>query len=364
MKKLALVLGSLLVVATSVSAKEVVAAPVVKVEPVVVAAPVVKAPVAAPVAFKPTGSVYANSELKGSTYDFTKSYNEQNIWSREVVTNLGANINHMPNHSMRVFGENKNFLHSNAYDSTGAVIANGGVTNKVGLGYNYKHGMFAHDLAAEFETGKQSIKYAPSFNWNGWAVKPSHKYIWENGINSAKYANETELSLGYDLNGIYMTPFYKHVQTPGMNNNTDEASLKFGYNVKDVLPMGLTPYIEAKFENKFKTGTDERNVVLAANVNKAFNLMKNDSTSVNFDIKPWYEGRVYTNAANNSAANNSNRWHKLGLNSGLSAEHKFSPNFKMNASLAAEYLNAVIEENRMQDWKVKPTAKLGFTASF
>jgi hypothetical protein len=36
----------------------------------------------------------------------------------------------------------------------------------------------------------------------------------------------------------------------------------------------------------------------------------------------------------------------------------------MNASLAAEYLNAVIEENRMQDWKVKPTAKLGFTASF
>lgn len=401
MKKLALVLGSLLVVGTAASAKEVMPAPVVMPEKVV---EIVEKPVivyrdreVAP-KWRPSGSVDVHARffgeveghsLKDNDKKVTETYKKWNASTEEYTDATkdpmdsdwtGDHYRMQLRTAATVNFTEKQSLELSTRHNYGLTrqTNNKAEQERLQLMHTYKFGKLGSSMVdARVETRlrhaagtTKSIEFKPVFDFSG--------YFFKND-----YVKATALEVA---------PVYRHIWT-----REDEYSNVYALyaNAEFELPYGVT--FQAEFDNlynyakenatvrtaKYKaahdgveydrtaqTGTVELTLV------KKFDLYKDAKNSLNFELKGVYEtGWSYSRKdPGSTAAAGTDREGKDKTERWGAYTAKFEPAFNYNfkatefvnlyARLGAEYINRTDRRPDATHWRWQPTARLGFKATF
>ena len=372
MRKLALLLGSLLVVA-SASAKEVVPAPVVVEEaPVQVIEKEVIVYRDKEVGFRPNGYV----DLQYRWYGDTEGKNEgswnggANNYSR---TQLQGKINMTEKQALEYRVRNYNDLNSSsAKDKDDKSTRNSGAD--VRLRYFYNHGNLGdskvnltsrvHYRDRDDLSGAQEVEYQARFNFaeymfnndfvktTNFVVAPKYGYSWDSS-NDDSYDNRlgvdlytfNELPWGFSFEfNVYATQhFYGKDQKTGANSKTDD---NFGVDVEAYLYNTTNLYSNGKlnidfyFEGGFDPYSWNSENVLAREYRVNNCNEKADKTT--------YEDSKY----------------KLYAWPQIITSYNATDSFKAYVSLGAEYANGYRYGSDAQDWRWQPVAVVGFTTTF
>lgn len=274
MKKLALVLGSLLVVGTAASAKEVMPAPVVVPEKVV---EVVEKPVivyrdreVAP-AWRPNGSVdvHLRNWTKIEHHDTNdKDWGGKDEWTELRTT---STINFTPNQTLTIHTRNKYGIDDENYEQadfnrlvlTHAYnFGNLGTSKVKASWYNqFRHGnagevgsVFSDELNEAIEELKEDLPQAPNVN-----VVEEFKKIAEIKLNSElKFNKWVETGVKFDFSEYFfqndfikttaleLAPFYRYQWNKGSEYANN---LGLYANAEFELPLGFT--FQAEFDDLF-----------------------------------------------------------------------------------------------------------------
>lgn len=367
MKKLALVLGSLLVVGTAASAKEVVPAPVVVPEKVV---EIVEKPVivyrdreVAP-AWRPNGSV--NIETRNWTKIENHDSNDKNWKGDDEWTQLRTttSIN---------FTEKQNLtIHTR---------------NKFGIDdENHETSSFQRiDLTHKYNFGKLGTSKVNATLRNMFTHRPGGKWV-ETGVvfDFSEYLFQNDY---VKTSAFEIAPYYRYDWTHG-GHYTNNAG--FYANAEFELPYGVT--FQAEFDDlfnyarvnndkgstlKYKTGSVE------LTLGKAFDLYKNNAHTLKFGTNLVYATDW---AYNKKSVNYDNGLHGLNVEKAGtertngskekwgSYTAKLDPHFiysyaatdfvKVYARVGAEYMNRETNRHAAKYWRWQPYARVGATVSF
>ncbi|MGL6130473.1 MAG: FomA family porin-like outer membrane protein [Fusobacteriaceae bacterium] len=354
MKKLALLLGSLLVVGTAVQAKEVVVAPVeVSKEVIVVAEPVVEEVVVAVAPeFRPTGYVgleykaYGNTEGHGDKKSSKDDWNNgENRYSR-LQTTFGVAATENFSLEGRIRDYNNLERNDTAYNNTKT-------GTETRLRAYYKHNdLFTSRVEYKDTTSDaQTVEYQARFN---------------------VYKNDGAL-----LSKVVLAPKFKHefeTEGGGAYTNTVGADIEYAGN----LPLGFTwdgtVYLNQNFYGKdIQTGVNStKNEEFVAEVElylyKTVGLYSNNKTSVDFNLEGGYDAYSfnqydrYSLTEKTTAEKNSYSLYTLLT---LDAEYKVTENFALNTGVGAEYRNwDNTSEGSASDWRWQPLAYAGMKVTF
>ena len=377
MRKLALLLGSLLVVA-SASAKEVVPAPVVVEEaPVQVIEKEVIVYRDKEVGFRPNGYVDLQYRWYGETEGQEESFD-----TREDVTEGNGNWNGNNNYSRIQLQGKINMTEKQSleyrirnYNST-STHDNGKDGTDTRLRYFYNHGNLGdskvnltsrvHYRDRDDLSGAQEVEYQARFNFaeymfnndfiktTNFVVAPKYKYVWE-ASNDDDYDNR----LGFDIASFHELPygfsfelnvyadqhFYGKDQETGANSKTDD---NFGVDVEAYLYNTTNLYSNGKLniDFYFEGGFDPYSW-------NSENVLKREYRTNNFDkksepVKVSYEDSKY----------------KLYAWPQIITSYNATDSFKAYVSLGAEYANGYRYGSDAQDWRWQPVAVVGFRTTF
>ncbi|MGL5567704.1 MAG: FomA family porin-like outer membrane protein [Cetobacterium sp.] len=351
MKKLALLLGSLLVVGTAVQAKEVLVAPVeVSKEIIVVAEPVVEEVVVAP-EFRPTGylgleyKAYGNTENAGDKISSGDKWNNgKNRYSR-LQTTFGVAATEKFSLQGRIRDYNNLERNDETYNNT----KKGTETR---LRAYYKHNdLFTSRVEYKDKTDDvQTVEYQARFNI---------------------YKNDGAL-----LSKVVLAPKFKHEFTAdggGEYTNTVGADVEYAGN----LPLGFTwdgtVYLNQNFYGKdIQTGvTSTKNEEFVAEVElylrKNVELYSNDKYSFDFNFEGGYDPYTLKQYDRYEAGVKSSEKNTYSLYTllTLDAEYKVTENFALNTGVGAEYRNWDNKsEGSASDWRWQPLAYAGMKVTF
>ncbi|MBQ3437048.1 MAG: TonB-dependent receptor [Fusobacterium sp.] len=360
MKKLALVLGSLLVVGTAASAKEVVPAPVVVPEKVV---EVVEKPVivyrdreVAP-AWRPNGSVdvqyrwYGETENKTVKDDTDKDWakGENNYGRLQTTTNINFTEKQNLNVRTRNFQELGGTSHK---DSTRD-------TDEIRVRHHYKFGTLGSSKVdatsrleyRQWEDGKKRVAASVGFDFadyffsndyfkvDKFTLRPIYKYVWSG--NNGNYSNE----YGVDLETYFSLPFGFAFEFNAYNKFED-------YNKKIETTKGLKG-------REFKTSVE-------AYLYQQTNLYKNGNFAINFDFDGGYDTYNFRQhrAIKNGKVGERRSYELYAL---PSIGFTYSPTdfISLYANVGAEYRNwKVTAESKAKNWRWQPTAWAGMKVTF
>ena len=361
MRKLALLLGSLLVVA-SASAKEVVPAPVVVEEaPVQVIEKEVIVYRDKEEGFRPNGYV----DLQYRWYGDTEGKNEgswnggANNYSR---TQLQGKINMTEKQALEYRIRNYNDLNSSsAKDEDGVSTRNSGAD--VRLRYFYNHGNLGdskvnftsriHYRDREDVAGAQEVEYQARFNFaeymfnndfvktTNFVVAPKYKYVWENG-NDDDYDNR----LGFDIASMHELPY--------------------GFSFE------LNFYVDQHFygkDQKFDGGRKEKDknftVDMEAYLYNTTNLYTNGNVTVDFNFEGGYDAYKWSQEKKYGTDKDENAQYELYALPTIQINYQATPNFKVYAAAGAEYRDWDIKGNsEASHWRWQPTVFAGFRTAF
>lgn len=355
MKRLALLLGSLLVVTAAASAKEVVPAPVVVEEaPVQIIEKEVIVYRDKEEGFRPTGNVaveyryFGNTEGNKENDPEKGAWNENNNYSRLETL---ATINMTENQTFQVRGRTYNSLSQND-DSNPTAKGNGTETRlrhyyDLGTVGDSNVGMRTYAQYKHTDGGRQEITTELRFDFADYLfnndfikttlaeVGPSYKYSWSDG-NDSDY---------YNAVGLYFD-FYN--QLPG----------GFAFEVKtDDDPSYYYMYGQDSKEDEFKLN-------LAAYIYHDANLYTNGRYAVDWHFEGGYD--TYTWASRTIGANtDSKRTYQLYIQPNLVFSYGVTEFVTLTGTIGAEYRNWVKDnETSAQDWRWQPYVAAGFNVAF
>lgn len=365
MKRLALLLGSLLVVTAAASAKEVVPAPVVVEEaPVQIVEKEVIVYRDKEEGFRPNGFVdlqyryYGDTENKGYSTD----WNPNNNYSR---TQLEGKIQMTEKQALdfRVRGYN-----SLDHNETAAGSKLNGTDTR--LRYYYNHGLVGDSKAdmtsfVRYEKNYedvQTLEYQLKFQLadylfnndfiktTSFEVGPRYMYSWSSD-NSSKYTN----TLGLYLDWINQLPwgFSTEVEIDGIHYNM------FGKDAEKA---------DGKADN---LKDDEFGVFgVAAKVMHDANLYTNGAYSLDWHFEGGYDTYNWSNLDRYAAAVKGNtHWddstYELYAQPNLTLSYQATDFVTLYGTLGAEYRNwNFINESEAQEWRWQPYAVVGFKTTF
>ena len=361
MKRLALLLGSLLVVTAAASAKEVVPAPVVVEEaPVQIVEKEVIVYRDKEEGFRPNGFVSLEYRYFGNTEDNKYStdvasrnaWNDNNNYSR---LQLEGKIQMTEKQAFEYRVRNFNSLSelSNSGNSTEA--------NNTRLRYYYDHGSrMTSFVEYNNEVSSQSLEYQLKFDladymFNNDFVKtttfvvgPRYIYSWNNG-NDSRYTN----TLGVYLDWINQLPwgFSTEVEVDGLHYNMYGDGSRV-YDGKD-----------SKNDKD-----DDITLSIAAKIMHTANLYTNGAYSVDWLFEGGYD--TY-NWANRDKVDTLNTPHSVNESYELYAQPSVMLSYQATdfvnvyAQAGAEYRNWTVQsESDAQDWRWQPFAAVGFRTTF
>ena len=362
MKRLALLLGSLLVVTAAASAKEVVPAPVVVEEaPVQIVEKEVIVYRDKEEGFRPNGFVSLEYRYYGNT--------EDNKYSTDVASRNAWNDN---NNYSRLQLEGKiQMTEKQAFEyrvrnfnSLSELSESGNLSDKdnTRLRYYYDHGSRMTSFV-EYNNGdsKQSLEYQLKFDladymFNNDFVKtttfvvgPRYIYEWSDG-NDAGYKNK----LGLYLDWINQLPygFSTEVEIDGLHYTM------YGDNSK--ISDGV---------NRYKKEDNDLSVSVAAKIMHDANLYTNGAYSLDWHFEGGYDTYSWSNrdkfepVRNHTVFDDSN--YELYAQPSVTLSYQATEFVNLYGTLGAEYRNWVdSNESSAQDWRWQPFAAVGFRTTF
>ena len=381
MKKLALVLGSLLVVGTAVSAKEVMPAPVAAPEKVV---EIVEKPVIVyrdrevTPAWKPNGSVSLKYNWYGEVENKKPKEDKDGDWATSP-TNAGrleavTNINFTEKQTLYVRTRNYHTLRDDEKQNQNSKIGSDSlrvrhfynfgtlgdtkVKAKSRLSYDQSGG----DLGAKNAEASVAFDFANYFPSNDYfkvtkfALRPRYVYRWKGHGDNATTRNRYELDL--------------------------ETSYK--------LPLGFSATVTVyssydRYRRPFRVGNDgetkkgEFRGALDATLEYSASLYKNDKFELTFDAEGGYDSYSFNQYKRYSNGDTvvlpgstkkvpkltNRRAYSVYLLPTLNVSYKATDNVKLFAGAGAEYRNWAVEsESVAKNWRWQPTAWAGMKVSF
>ena len=361
MKKLALVLGSLLVVGTAASAKEVVPAPVVVPEKVV---EVVEKPVIVyrdrevEQGWRPNGSVDVQYRWYGEAENKTKKEDTVEDWARAKRTNAGrlqvvSDVN---------FTEKQNLnVRYRGYNTLGGEKSTIG-SNELRLRHFYNFGTLGDSKV----NAKSRLEYKADTNDAGTKrVEASVGFDFSEYMFSNDYFKVTDFTL---------RPLYAH-EWQGHGN--DDSVNELGLNLESSydLPLGFSAEFNlyGRYDRKLKDNryaNDKKydlNLGVEAYLYNTTNLYKNGNFGLDFIFEGGYD--EYTihkdKVVKNLAKNYERREYSLYALPALKASYKPTDFVNLYVAAGAEYRNwAVTAESEAKNWRWQPTAWAGMKVSF
>jgi len=364
MKRLALLLGSLLVVTAAASAKEVVPAPVVVEEaPVQIVEKEVIVYRDKEEGFRPNGFVDLQYKYMGQTEgkDSITEWNDNNNYSR---TQLEGKIQ---------MTEKQAFEYRvRAYNSLDEASGTNKMTDSYGndtetrLRYYYNHGLVGNSKAdmtsfVEYNNSadSQSLEYQLKFDladymFNNDFVKtttfvvgPRYIYSWNAG-NDSDYTN----TLGLYLDWINQLPwgFSTEVEIDGLHYNM------YGKNAEKV---------DGK-ETNLKD--DSFDLSVAAKILHNYNLYTNGAYSVDWAFEGGYDTYKWSSLDQFVPVKGSkyeDSTYELYAQPSLTLSYQATDFVTLYGTLGAEYRNwNFITQSEAQDWRWQPYAIVGFRTTF
>lgn len=384
MRKLALLLGSLVVVA-SASAKEVVPAPVVVEEaPVQIVEKEVIVYRDKEEGFRPNGYVdlqyrwYGDTE--GQNFDNGKkeegkvedAWNTANNYSR---LQLQGKINMTENQSLEYRVRDWRELDKESTDRDNRDTVGGSQTR---LRYFYNHGNLGdskvnytsriqYQNTDNHDDDNQKVEYMARFNFADYmfnsdfvktadfTVAPRYAYVWSD--NSSNYDNQ----LGVDLYTFHELPL----------------GFSFEFNVYTTQHFyGQDQYFDAASKKEDKNFT----VDVEAYIYNTTNLYTNGNVSVDFNFEGGYDAynwsqekkfgtkRIADNAVKGytgKGTGTDNAQYSVYALPTVQLNYQATPNLKLYAAAGAEYRNwTVTSENSASNWRWQPTVFAGFRTTF
>ena len=381
MRKLALLLGSLVVVA-SASAKEVVPAPVVVEEaPVQIVEKEVIVYRDKEEGFRPNGYVdlqyrwYGDTEgqnadfagdkfdKKGTLTEGNKNWNTKNNYSRlQLLGKINMTENQALEYRVRTYDDLDKEDGRNSISGT-----------DTRLRYFYNHGNLGdskvnltsrvHYRNYGYDDDSQELEYMARFNFaeymfnsdfvktTDFTVAPKYAYSWGDG-NSSDYDNQ----IGADLYTMHELPW-------GFSSEFNVYATQHFY--------GQDQYFDAASKKEDKNFT----VDVEAYIYNTTNLYTNGNVSVDFNFEGGYDayswsqekkfGTAKWNAENKAASGTENAKYSVYALPTIQLNYQASPNVKLYAAAGAEYRDwAVTSENSASNWRWQPTVFAGFRTTF
>ena len=360
MKKLALLLGSLLVVGTAVQAKEVVVAPVeVSKEVVVVAEPVVEevAVVELTPEFRPTGYLGLEYRAYGDTEGHGDKISSKDKWNNgsNRYSRLETTFGVAATEKFSIEGRIRDY---NSLERNDEKYINNEDGTETRLRAYYKHNdLFTSRVEYKDATDeKQSFEYQARLN---------------------VYKNEGGL-----LSDLVFAPKFKHTMAAnngGAYKNTVGADIDYAGN----LPLGFTwdgtIYLNQNFYGEdFHTNPD-----LTNNKDKAFEpeweiylrrkfaLYANDNYALDFNFEGGYDPYVfgqydkYSENSEGKIVKTEKNDYSLYTLLTLDLEYKVTENFSINGGAGAEYRNwDNTAQSSASDWRWQPVAYAAMKVTF
>ena len=365
MRKLALLLGSLVVVA-SASAKEVVPAPVVVEEaPVQIVEKEVIVYRDKEEGFRPNGSIdlqyryYGNTEGdKGESpkgYE-PKHWNVKNNASRlQLLGKINMTENQALEYRTRVFNDLDKETGFNA----------GNTSTATRLRYFYNHGNLGdskvnYTSRVHYNDGgsNQEVEYQARFNFaeymfnndfvktTDFTIAPKYMYAWDDD-NSSNYDNQ----VGADLYSFYELPW-------GFSAELNVYATQHFYGDRG----------EMDVKDGDKVGKEDKNftVSVEAYLYHTLPLYQNDKLSVafnnegGFDTWDWSKEKEF-----DGVRESDDTTYEAYLLSTIGVNYQATPNVTLYASVGAEYRNwNTVEASSASNWRWQPTAWAGFKTTF
>ena len=369
MKKLALVLGSLLVVGSVASAKEVMPAPTPAPEKVVeyVEKPVIvyRDREVAP-AWRPNGSVDVQYRWYGETENKTKKEDTDKDWAagRNNAGRLQTltKVNFTENQSLEVRTRNYQALRGTKADSSDDQIRLRHFYNFGKLGSSKVNATSRLEYKqSNGDAGKKHVEASVFFDFAD--------YIFSNNFFKAdKFGFRT----GYEHNwaghtsGVDGQKFSKGSNNRAILNFESEYTLPLGFSAE------LNVYNGYDWHNK-KFGVvnkeDKKHAYygsMEAYIYQHTPLYKNDSVELSFDFEggydpyTWHQYKVIANSKGYERAS-----YELYMLPTFQVAYKPTDFVKLYAAAGAEYRNWAIDaESKAKDWRWQPTAWAGMKVTF
>ncbi|MBM6689568.1 hypothetical protein H9X75_00570 [Fusobacterium mortiferum] len=363
MKRLALLLGSLLVVTAAASAKEVVPAPVVVEEaPVQIIEKEVIVYREKEQGFRPNGYV----DLQYRYYD--KTEDQKNLWNtndESSRTQLKTKINMTENQTLEARIRDYNTLSQDStYTTTdeGKEVLTSGTT-ETRLRYWYNHGNVGDskvnlDSRLEYKNydTTQYVEYQAQFDFaeylfnndfiktDYFQIAPKYRYTWSDD-NSSNYTN----GVGLDIYSYYTLPA--------------------GFSAELNVYATENFYGQSKATADGKTAEDSFGVSVEAYLYNTTNLYTNGNYTVDlgfeggFDSYNWSQEKILKNA--DLTSTDSNSTYSLYALPYVKVNYQATEFVNLYAAVGAEYRNWMItDRHAAQDWRWQPTAWAGFNVAF
>lgn len=378
MKKLSILLGSLLIVGAVAQAKEVVAAPVVEEVQEVVVQPVelVEAP-----EFKPSGYVDLQYKYYGKTENAGNSKGDWNAgWNDKSRLQLLGSIKMTEN---QTFEYRVRSYQSLDLDTNQGETETGTETR---LRYFYNHGMvdntdislvsrlqyfsFADETQLlEYKAMFEFRKYLPE-NVTTFEISPKYGYEWD-GANNSDYRNYigadlttfTELPYGFsfEFNAYLTQSFYGQDQAFGGTYEEGTADEPTSAEAKKAGG--------AKFEDKNFTIDVEAYIYNTQNLYKAGNLAVDFNFEGGFDPATYSQHKKFNSPyldGVKAIVNQNDRFgYSLYMLPNITADYKVTDNLKVYAGVGAEYRNWDYTASKSAStWRWQPQAWAGMKATF
>lgn len=360
MKRLALVLSSLLVTAAIAQAKEVVK-PVENSKEV---APVVVAPEVVKPVFRPSGYLSLQYKAYGNTEDQNDKISNNDTWNRgyNKYSRLQTYFGVQATEKFRIEGRIRDYNNLERNDGTRDNSGSHGTDTR--LRFYYKHNDFFTSRLEyrDYTSDTQKFEYQARLK------------VYENkGALLSSLILAPKVAYYYDNNGID-------------GDTVLGANLEYAGN----LPLGFTwdgtLYFDQHFYNDDRTNVLEKGMDDYKTFDKEFtltweiylyrtwNLYTDDKTTVDFNFEGGYDPYKFRHYTRYAVDKDTNEITKLGKNTyslygslTLDASHKLTEYLTLNAGVGAEYRNwGEIHEwqGSAKDWRWQPFAYAGMKVTF
>ena len=366
MKRLALLLGSLLVVTAAASAKEVVPAPVVVEEaPVQIVEKEVIVYRDKEEGFRPNGSVDLQYRYYGDTENDTTKESKWNTNNNSSRTQLTAKINMTEKQTLEARIRDYNLLdESSTYVTSSGKEVVAPSSTETRLRYWYNHGFLGDskvNLTSRVEykdyDSTQYAEYQAQFDFaeylfnndfiktDYFQLAPKYRYTW-NDDNSSNYNNQ----VGVDLYSFYTLPA--------------------GFSAELNVYTTQTFYGQDQVDANGKAQDENFTVAVEAYLYNTTNLYTNGNYAVDFvfeggfDPYTWSQEKLLKQG-DAATKTTSDSTYSLYAYPAVKVSYQATDFVNVYALAGAEYRNYMTTSSHSaQDWRWQPTATVGFTTTF
>ena len=373
MKKLALVLGSLLVVGSVASAKEVMPAPTPAPEKVVeyVEKPVIvyRDREVAP-AWRPNGSVDVQYRWYGETENKTKSEDTDKDWarSRNNATRLQttANVNFTKNQTLDVRVRNYQTLRGEKGDGSSDEYRIRHFYNFGNLGSSKVKATSRLEYKQKSNDGAKHAEASVLFDFADYLFSNNFFKVEKFGLRPGYAHNWTGHSNGGE--GRDYAPYDGY--DAGTNNQ-----YFLNFESEYTLPLGFSAELNVyngydRYQGSFATSKGNKKGqyygALEAYLYQHTPLYKNNAVELSFDFEggydpyTWHQYKVIDNGHGYERAS-----YELYMLPTFQVAYKPTDFVKLYAAAGAEYRNWAIDaESKAKDWRWQPTAWAGMKVTF